>query len=163
MSLFRRRTQPQLPAANVAPDWADSEAWLAWEPPRNLVVGESHCQDALVKLAGPPCEDGYLLPVRVDFVREPSNPYDSNAIRAEIAGKQVGHMAKELAAKLAGPLDGERCSRFSVCGIVRGGWPDAPSFGVHVWFDRRVSEGPEIEILSFTAVVPNWPPRDGEG
>ena len=42
----------------------------------------------------------------VEFVREPGNPYDSNAIRVDnMAGVQVGHIKREQAAALAPIMD----------------------------------------------------------
>ena len=40
------------------------------------------------------------------MVREPRNPYDSNAVKVEnIQGQQVGHIKRELAAALAYIMD----------------------------------------------------------
>ena len=41
----------------------------------------------------------------LEAVREPSNPYDSNAIKLLHNGKQIGHIKKELAAELAPMMD----------------------------------------------------------
>lgn len=39
--------------------------------------------------------------------REPSNPYDSNAIRIDnVQGTQIGHLPRQLAEKLAGFMVG---------------------------------------------------------
>jgi len=161
MGLFTRRSH--LPSANVASDWARAGYWLTWEAPRNLIAGESHYADALATLAGPPREQGYLLPVEVVFIREPQNKYDGNALRAEVAGQHIGYLRRNIAGQLAGPLDAVGCQRFSVCGLIRGGLPNAPNLGVHVWLSRRLSSGPEIALADDAGSVRNWPPRDDEG
>ncbi|XP_077137878.1 helicase-like transcription factor [Ranitomeya variabilis] len=41
----------------------------------------------------------------VALQREPSNPYDKNAVKVNVNGEQVGHIRKELAAALAQIMD----------------------------------------------------------
>lgn len=42
----------------------------------------------------------------VGLVRQPQNPYDSNAVMvANIYGNQVGHIKRELAAAMASIMD----------------------------------------------------------
>jgi hypothetical protein len=159
--LFNRESS--LAPPNVERAWTDSSVWRTWEPPFGLVVGESHYMSALTGLAGPPRERGYLIPVAVDIVRERDNRFDGNAFRVEVGGQQVGHLARHIAAQLAKPLDRAGCQRFTVCGVIRGGSERAPNLGVHVWFDRRLSEGPEIYVRDDSAAIKNWPPRDDEG
>jgi len=161
MALWRRRTVLAQP--NVEADWLESGAWRSWEPPRNIVRGESHKQDGLERIAGPPRARGYLIPVEVTFCRERDNPYDRNAFRVEVAGRHIGYLARELAAVAAKPLDKAGCERFSVAGIIRGGSTRAPSLGVHIWERRRLSEGPEIEIVGRTIFEVPWPPTEDEG
>ena len=44
----------------------------------------------------------------VSLQREPSNPYDSNAVRVlNVHGEQVGHIKREQAAALAKVIDGK--------------------------------------------------------
>jgi HIRAN domain len=151
-----------LACVNVNPDWAKSGEWLEWGPPRNLVAGESYRLGELRSLCGELAENGYLLPVEARFVREPLNPYDSNAWRVEVAGVHVGYARRELAAVLSEALDPVKCSSFNVCGLLRGGSFDAPNIGVHVWLERRTSEGPEIVFDDDVREVA-WPPYEGEG
>jgi HIRAN domain len=152
----------ELACANVAPRWAESGEWLTWGSPRNLVAGESYHLGELQSLCGEPTENGYLQPVEARFIREPSNPYDPNAWRVEVAGIPIGHARRELAAVLSETLDRVGCSSFNVCGVLRGGSFDAPNIGVHVWLERRTTEGPEIVFLDAVGEVV-WPPYDGEG
>ncbi len=161
MSLWNRRKQLELAAPNVPADWIESHAWCEWESPKNFVIGESHYQDALAALCGPLRADGYCRAVEVMLIREPNNPYDHNRFRAEIGGQLVGHLRKELAAQIAPLVDKAKCRSFGVAGVVRGGWPDAPNFGCHLWLHRRTGPGPEIVQLD-DAGDANWPPRAGE-
>lgn len=161
MPWWRRRWALAQP--NVEADWLSSGAWRSWEPPLNIVRGESHRQQALLEVAGPPRVSGYLLPVEVTFCREPHNPHDRNAFRAEVAGQHIGYLARELAAMAAKPLDRARCERFSVAGVVRGGSTSAPALGVHVWERRRLSQGPEIQIVGRQLFEVQWPPSEEEG
>ena len=53
------------------------------------------------------CYDGEAHPGEyVELVREPNNPYDSNAVRVDnLSGQKVGHIQRELAAALAPIVD----------------------------------------------------------
>ncbi|APA13003.1 hypothetical protein SS1G_08499 [Sclerotinia sclerotiorum 1980 UF-70] len=59
------------------------------------------------KIVGVRFYNGYASPgEQVMIRREPGNQYDSNAIRVNnVQGTQIGHLPRELAAKLAGFLD----------------------------------------------------------
>src|SRR5918996_2358800 len=116
--------------------------WLDWEAPRRAVRGESFHQRALESIAGPTSSEGYCLPVAVTLQREADNEYDSNAIRAEINGVLVGHIAKEVAAELGPLMDGQGISACIVAGVVRGGSFEAPNLGVHIWPDRPLGAAP---------------------
>lgn len=48
--------------------------------------------------------------VSVDLVRNPQNQYDSNAIEVRSLGRMLGHLPKEVAARIAPLLDaGKQC------------------------------------------------------
>jgi hypothetical protein len=150
------RRSAKLAGQNVAADWRSGE-WRSWPAPHNFIAGESHYMPALASLAGPPCETGYCIPVEVVLTREPTNPYDPNAIRAEVHGLHVGYLARHLAAQISPALDRAGVASFAVCGVLRGGWQDAQYFGVHVWLDRRTRPGPSIEQMDEAGAV-QWPP-----
>jgi len=152
----------ELAEANVPTDWRETNAWRAWEAPRNFVAGESHYIAALTKLAGKPRPHGYLLPVEVSFDREPDNPYDGNAWKALVDGEHVGYVARHIAMQLAPVLDPLHVRSFSVCGVIRGGSLEAPNLGVHVWPERRPSPGPALQQVDDALGVP-WPPDIDEG
>ncbi len=157
---FRRRLQ--LADSNVVEGWSGGTAWLQWECPRNLVAGESFHTQALEKLTGSPRRWGYLIPVHVTLVREPTNQYDRNAFRMEITGTEVGHLRRPVAAQIAPILDKTGCTTFTVCGVLRGGQLDAPNIGCHVWLNRRLTPGPDVTLADDAWSVP-WPPYASEG
>jgi hypothetical protein len=143
----------------VPSDWIERELWIGWDAPRNYVAGEASYKKVLTKIAGPVCEDGYLIPTAVRFVREPGNRYDVNAFRAEVDGQLIGYLRRHLAAKLAPSLDRARCSTFTVPGIIRGGSTGAPNLGCHIWLERRLGPGPEIALGDDPEFDVVWPPH----
>jgi len=140
--VFHKRHK--LAEANVPQSWVQTGAWHAWEPPLNVVRGESHRQDVLARYCGPPTVLGYPVPVEGVLCREPNNPVDPYAIRVEVEGEHVGYVAEEIAAQLSPALDKAGCQRFIVAGVIRGGAIDAPSIGFHLWLGRRIVPGPSI-------------------
>ena len=92
--LLRLRSGYELAQANVPADWSDGDAWRDWEPPRDLVRGESHHRPTLRKLCGGgPRDAGYLIPVPVELIREVGNQYDRNAIASTSTGSTSGTSA----------------------------------------------------------------------
>ena len=154
---FRPKTL--LSEGNVPSDWIQTALWMEWEPPRNYVAGEASYEAALAAIAGPTCDEGYLIPSVVQLVREPRNPYDGNAFRAEVDGKLIGYLRRHLAAQLARSCDGARCVSFTIPGIIRGGSRGAPNIGCHIWLDRRLGPGPEITLGADPDFDVAWPPH----
>jgi anti-anti-sigma regulatory factor len=154
---------PKLLQPNVPKDWQRSQLWRKWEAPLHLVRGERYYQQALRQLAGPPRVNGYLRPVAVDLVREPANRYDPDAIRAEIGGQLIGHLAKELAANLSPQLDRADCRVVTSPGVIRGGSWDRPALVVHLWPRRQLSPAPEFEVAEEARYWVPWPPTPDEG
>lgn len=120
------------------------EAGVA-DAPGDLVeieaVGESYHQDALERIAGPKEADGKEVRVGVTLRREPENEYDANAVRVEVMGQLVGHVAREMAEQLSpalAPVGGA----IETQGIIVGGWRDRDSegsYGIRVWLDSAVA------------------------
>jgi hypothetical protein len=137
----------RLETANVATGWAQSELWRSWGSPTNLIRGESRHQDVFLRQWRIDPTHQHWEPVAVDFIREPQNPVDPNAIRAELEGKQIGYLAREVAEIFSAQLDRAGCTRFTIAGVVCGGSTDAPTFGVHVWLDKRITEAPAWAAL----------------
>jgi hypothetical protein len=159
--LFRRRRAPLAPS-NVPPNWASAGVWRDWEPPKDLTRGEVHYAQALAALAGRPRPGGWLLPVAAALVRDLHDRHDPNAIRVEVDGERVGHLAAVVARQLAPKMDRDGSGRFLVCAVIRGGSIEAPHLGVQLWLGRRPAEGPDVEIHGRLGDVP-WPPGAGEG
>lgn len=59
------------------------------------VVGESHYQDDLWRLAGGPSASRIRLTVTAELVPEPDNPHDRNAVKVLIDGRLVGYLSRE--------------------------------------------------------------------
>jgi hypothetical protein len=59
------------------------------------VVGESHYQDALWRLAGGLSVDRVRCAVMAVLVPEPDNPHDSNAVKVLIEDRLVGYLSRE--------------------------------------------------------------------
>lgn len=157
--MFHRR---KLADPNVPVDWIESGIWNSWGSPLNAVRGESLRQDELWSLCAgdKPPERGYTICVEATIRREPTNPVDRNALRVEVNGMHVGYLAREIAARVSPGLDRAGCKHFVVPAVLRGGGAEAPSLGLHVWLDKRVSAGPNIAVsrqLADAFWVP-WPP-----
>jgi hypothetical protein len=83
------------------------------------VVGEARYQPALDALAFAYAAIKAPQPLTAQLVREPGNPYDSNAVRVDIASRPVGYLPRDLAYrfekaarrhyKLNGPLPAIPC------------------------------------------------------
>lgn len=117
------------------------------------VVGESHYQDNLDKIAGPKRVSSVDKHFRARLFPETDNAYDNMAVRVEIGGKVVGHLDKSRAR--------EHRKRLSEAGLadmvvsceanVRGGWKrkggDEGSYGV--WLDLPVeTRKPAVEQIA---------------
>ncbi len=69
-----------------------------WSGPQRYeteVVGESHYQQALDKLAGPKTDDGVRVECNASLVLEIGNKHDANAIRVDISKKTVGYLSRD--------------------------------------------------------------------
>ena len=81
-------------------------------------------------------EAGECLPVVL--VRNPDNQYDTNAIEVHVPalgdGAMVGHVPKELAAKMAAVMDDGTAVAAEVVEVVIDPWhPDKPGLAVDAW------------------------------
>jgi len=99
---------------------------------RVKVVGESNYQPALLSVVGIERVDGrVLLECSADLKPEPSNPYDSNAIRVEIERERVGYLSRDDAVAYASVVGrGVRCPA-----VIAGGGDDLSHqmLGVSLW------------------------------
>lgn len=96
------------------------------------VVGESNYQRALARITGGRTPDGVNIDTTATLIPEPSNPYDPNAVRVDIAGQTVGYLDRSAAVTYR-----QRGGKRSQCrATINGGWDrgdgDAGHFGVRV-------------------------------
>ncbi len=74
------------------------QSWELRESRTNFeIVGESHYQNNLSRIAGPKTEAGKKYDTIALLVPETNNPHDPNAVGITIGGVQVGHLAREHA------------------------------------------------------------------
>lgn len=101
------------------------------------VVGESHYQAALLRVAGGKTETGARRPRAIaELVREPRNRHDSNAVAVQIGGDTVGYIAREEAPRVGHVVEHmwSYGSLATVAASITGGWNrgygNEGSFGV---------------------------------
>ncbi len=93
------------------------------------VVGESHHREAIEAVTGGPRTEGIRTIMWATLVAEHDNPYDPHAVGVHVAGRKVGHLARDDAA-VFWPL----VERIQAAGRVAysradiyGGWNRSPS------------------------------------
>jgi hypothetical protein len=100
------------------------------------IVGESHYQAALERLAGGRSEDGVRVKTTATLILETNNPHDPQAVRVDIRGRTVGHLSREDARTYRLRLRQLGCPNLqaSFPAIIVGGWNrgggDRGHFGV---------------------------------
>jgi hypothetical protein len=100
------------------------------------IVGESFCQMELERIAGPKEPDGKSYRCGVTLRREPDNKYDENAVRVEVMGQRVGHVARPSAALLSPAMQVHCGGILEASALIVGGWDDGSSqgsYGIRVW------------------------------
>ena len=116
------------------------------------VVGESNYQEALMKICGGFSRDGYELELVAEIEREPSNPYDKNAILVSIDGHTVGYLNKDQAQRVSAQMIEDGIERARCSSKIVGGWRtnqhDSGHFGVRLgiptwgWIDFGIGKQP---------------------
>jgi hypothetical protein len=104
------------------------------------IVGESHYQSVLVKIAGPHTKAGRRVECAAVLYLQPDNPHDPNAVRVEIQGSTVGYIARELAPIMRqelGRLGIKNGDRVGADAVILGGRIDE-SYGV--WLDVPMND-----------------------
>ena len=137
------------------------------------VVGESHYQQELQRIAGPKEPEGKQHVCGVTLRCEPKNEYDINAIRVEVMGLVLGYLPRDPAGRLS-PLMQSRCrGAIEARGLIVGGWDDGESeghYGLRIWITPadvlRLGVDPaEIERrrkYEPVAHISPFPPTEGE-
>ncbi len=101
------------------------------------VVGESHYQELLFAIVGSGSER-VRLAIEATLIREPDNPYDSEAVSVWIRGQKVGHLSREDAAEFSPALvelERRTGTPIALPGVIAGGGDGRPNFGVFLNFD----------------------------
>lgn len=116
------------PSAPSGSAFAEAEADLS----HMEVVGESHWQENLERLAGGRTEDGADLLVKVTLRPDPGNVHDANAVIVEVDELQVGFLSRESAKEYRAAFGGAIVHDYPA--RIVGGWDrgggDSGSFGV---------------------------------
>jgi hypothetical protein len=73
---------------------------------RVKVVGESHYQDALIRVSQCPPTGEHGYECGAELVLEPDNPYDKFAVKVMVDGRHVGYLSKGTAKRLGKRLRG---------------------------------------------------------
>ena len=99
------------------------------------VVGESHYQKALRRIAGPQTEDGVRMYCRAELYLEPDNPHDPNAVCVKIERSTVGYLPRTVAPAVRqalAPVGISNGMTVEVDAVISGGRYDQ-NYGV--WLD----------------------------
>ena len=112
--------------SGAQPSSQDSTQFFFSEGSENLeVVGESFYQDALWDIVGArPSESRIRHPISAVLVAEHDNEYDANAISVWVAGRKVGHLSREGAARYRPgllALEREKGAYVALRGAIMGG------------------------------------------
>lgn len=107
------------------------------------VVGESFYTANLRNIVGGTHEVRHNC--EATLVLEDNNPHDSNAVRVEIGGLQVGHLPRSRAVKyrrLLSRIGGQPA--MSCAAVIVGGGRDRPNLGVWLDVDMRIPRKKKI-------------------
>jgi len=91
------------------------------------VVGESHYQLALLKLAGPKNKESKKIYLTATIEHDKQNKHDQNACAVYIANKKVGHLPKQEARKMLKKLGAGFSAKAKA--VIVGGWKNQKSEG----------------------------------
>jgi len=111
------------------------------------VVGQQSYQDRLSEVSAGRLEKGERIMVACRLRYELRPHYHRPAVRVEIAGQTVGYFPAEQAALYASAFEElERGGRIAECqGVLVGGQPDRPSFGI--WLDFKPKLLTSVQLL----------------
>lgn len=87
-------------------------------------VGEASYQASLDRICGGKTQEGVHLQVTAHLVREPSNPYDPNAVKVMVGEAHVGYLCRaDAKAYKAALIALERNRQVgAVNALINGGW-----------------------------------------
>jgi hypothetical protein len=95
------------------------------------IVGESHYQPALEQVAGPKTKDGVDVACTVLLICQSDNKHDRLAVKVELDGETVGHLARDDARAFRQMLaeEGPRGVVVRAPARITGGWSRANGEG----------------------------------
>lgn len=127
------------PRIEVSPIWTGNLGTVKPGPPQQ-VVGESHRQQAIDRLAGPKTKDGPTRHIfAAQLVADFRNPYDPNAVAVFIGRDHVGYIPRDSALQWRDLLaDLRNLGLPAVCEAqIVGGWrrpEDEGHYGVELLY-----------------------------
>lgn len=101
-------------------------------------VGESKYQESLEAICGGRSEDGADCFIDAVLIHEDENPYDSQAVRIDVAGSTVGYLSRKHAReyRLQMARTGHAGVAATCAARIRGGWDrgdgDTGPFGIRL-------------------------------
>jgi hypothetical protein len=100
------------------------------------VVGESHYQSDLAKIAGGITDEGVHQECAALLRLEPTNQYDPNAVEVLISGMRVGYIPAVQAPEMCALFHSVGISEVECKAVIQGGWDrgegDTGEFGVRL-------------------------------
>jgi hypothetical protein len=100
------------------------------------VVGESHYQSELAKIAGGITDEGVHQECAALLRLEPTNKYDPHAVEVLIAGMRVGYIPASQAPEICALFNSVGIFQAGCEAVIQGGWDrgggDAGAFGVRL-------------------------------
>jgi hypothetical protein len=100
------------------------------------VVGESHYQSDLAKIAGGITDEGVHQECAALLRLEPTNKYDPHAVEVLIAGMRVGYIPAVQAPEMSALFHSVGVFQAECDAVIQGGWDrgggDAGAFGVRL-------------------------------
>jgi hypothetical protein len=123
----------------IAPDWSRYDNCM-----KVGVVGESHRQEALIRISKCPPSGEHGYECAVELVLEPDNPHDKFAVKVVIDGEHVGYLPRGTAKRFGPRLRGlKEQRRKAVCMAYVGRGPDHPNLGVNlrIPYDGEILQG----------------------
>lgn len=121
------------------PDWSRYDNCM-----QVSVVGESHYQDALVRVSKCPPSGEHGYECSAELVLEPDNPHDKFAVRVEVDGEHVGYLPRGTAKRFGKRLRGlKEQGEKAICMAYIGRRPDHPNLGVNlrIPYDGEILQG----------------------
>lgn len=103
------------------------------------VVGESNYQDTFERVTGGRTYDGFDETCVAELIPEPTNPYDSHAVRVTVAGATVGYLGRAEAQEFRPLVDHAlaHSGRALAAARIKGGWDrgrgDTGSYGIELF------------------------------